>query len=174
MTPGVRRGAVAVATMVMVFFAVDLVAALWPIRPGLMQWRYGAGGFVSGSLVTVSFALLVFVAVTADTGLRVRQAMGSVLMLGALLLLATTGMFVLDALQLRRTVQPEMKTSFDATTARSVFKLLAGATVWTVLGVIAFRSGAPAASRSAERRQEGGLVVARPRSEPAATSVADA
>lgn len=167
MTPGLRKGAVAVATMVLVFFLVDSVVALWPIQPGLLQWRYSAGGFISGSLVTVTFALLVYAAVAADAGPRIRRVMGSVLMAGALFLLATTGLFVLDALQLRPTVLPEMKTSFDATTVRGIFKLLSGAAVWTLLGVIAFRSGAPVGARKERaetmRAQDSGLVVARPR-----------
>jgi hypothetical protein len=145
----VRVAAYAATTMVMAFFVVDLVASLWPMQPGRLEWRYGAGGFLSGSLVTVTFALLIAVAAAATARSRVaRRVVGSAAILGAALLLITSGVFALDALQLRARIQPETMTSFQATTARALFKLWLATATWTVMGLTALRHGSEDAGRA--------------------------
>lgn len=145
--------------MVVLFFLVDLVASLWPIQPRRLEWRYGAGGFVSGSLVTVTIAILIAVAVVTTSASRTaRKVFGFAVILGATVLLGTAALFGMDALQLRHRVEPEMLTSFDATTARAVFKLLVGAGIWTVLGLAALRASKDDRGRTRGRRARTGAV----------------
>lgn len=142
-----------VAAILVLFPVSDAVATVWPLRPGDVAWRFGAGGLVSRSLVSPFLGLLITftVALLLDhrRTLRVFAVITALLAIsfGSLALL-----FALDSVQMRARVQPELLSQFDLAWLVGIGKLgVAGLILltFTIVSWIASRSS----SRRARRRQ---------------------
>jgi hypothetical protein len=166
----VAAGATAfIAILLILLPAFDLMATLWPVRPGDLHWRFGASGLMAGFLLTplLGLMLLTLVATLSDRRstyltLAVVNGVGTVA-LGAVLVL-----FLLDVLQLRGTVPAAQQTSFDAAALKALVKYAACGCALIALTLANVRLWRVAARRS--RRAAARVVVGPPvsASEPAA------
>jgi hypothetical protein len=148
-------------SLLIIFPLLDAFLTVWPIRAGEVSWRFGAVGIFSRALMTPLFALVLAYAVALALEHRVMQRVISVFAgIGALCMLAASGFFILDAVQMRTQVQEQMKTAFDVASVVALGKITIVAIVAIVLCVAAFRSArgkTPAASRGG--RQEAKIMV---------------
>jgi hypothetical protein len=130
-----------VASLLAVVPFLDWAVAVWPLQLGNMRWRVGAAGQLSGGLMTVLLGLLLLLAVAVlleqPRVLRLVAALGALLAAGTLVLLT---LFLLDVLQLRGSVRPELVRSFDVVAFQALVKQLVAVAAGVVLAVSAIRA----------------------------------
>jgi hypothetical protein len=133
-------GYLVLGTMI-VFPLLDSVLTVWPLRPGEVSWRFGAIGIFSRGLMTPLFGLVLLYGLALIYEHRVAQRVVAVVAaIAAPAVASACALFVLDALQMRGQVQPQMKAAFDVASTVALGKLLVMATITAVLCVAAFRS----------------------------------
>ncbi len=99
-----------------------------------IQWRFAIMGFVIGSLpqVVIGFALATLTCAVLGHG-RTARTLSVLQILFALVLIAGTGIFLLDYLQLRPNVDPNAVAYFDRVSVRSsVIGVVAGLAIFAV------------------------------------------
>ncbi len=123
MAPSLGRAFYLVAALLVVTPVMDTLTNVWPLAFGDLRWRYGAAGLLSGFLLTslLGMALAVLTAVA----LRHRRVLAVLFVLNvaaAVVLLAATGLFGLDVLQVRVTVPMESRGLFDVGAVKALVK----------------------------------------------------
>jgi hypothetical protein len=90
----------------MILPVLDLLVSVYPIRLDTVVWRFGAVGLLSSAIGAPLLVLFFVFALAVFCGdKKVIMTVGVVASLIALLLVAGTGSFALDALQMKRRVQ---------------------------------------------------------------------
>jgi hypothetical protein len=161
----------------MILPILDLLVSIYPIRLDTVVWRFGAVGLLSSAIGAPLLVLFFVFALALFAGDRkVIVTVGVLSALIALLLVAGTGSFALDALQMKRRVQAAAQQRFMMASAQAMMKLILEAISAVVLAITAFRTlrktKALATPRS-EARGSGSLVMGRP-SAPRAVAAAEA
>ena len=157
----VDGGLVPVAVLLIASPLADLAAALLPVRPGEVSWRFGAYGLMVTALVTPILGLGIL---TAIGGLRHRRGMLAFLaaVCGVLSLVIIGGfaLFVLDTLQLRQAVGVAARGPYDSAALKAMFIAVVEAVVLLLMAVAAFQSsGLSITDAGHRRRRRVGLVV---------------
>lgn len=118
---------------------------LWPLQLGNIQWRFGAANALSSVLLLpyLGLSLLVLLSRALDSR-ALALTVGALAATFAAGLLASSLLFVLDALQLKKIVNSAMMNSFNTTAIR--------VGVVTALFLVAFTAMALAAFKSPRRR----------------------
>lgn len=144
----------------MIFFPLlDALLTVWPLRGGEVSWRFGAVGMFSRALMSPVFGLILIFGLALIYEHRVVQrVIGVLAVIAALGTASASVIFVLDALQMRAQVQPQMQTAFDVASVVALGKLLVLSVILIVLGIAAFRSSR---RRSARRGTQDGSAGAR-------------
>jgi hypothetical protein len=132
---------------------------VWPLRMAEVSWRFGAAGLMAGGMIGLVFGLTWLMGVAA--GLEHRRVLRGLAVVNLVMAVVLTGacvLFALDFLQVRGSVNPQLRGSLDLTVLRAM--LIMGATIPTTLalGIGGWRVSRPLpyASRAAE--QKGALV----------------
>jgi hypothetical protein len=114
---------VALSLIIIPFF--DAGASLWPWRPGVAQWRFGAIGLASNAFLIPSAGLLVLLATALTfehrTTLRI---FGIACGVAAVLTGVSILFFSLDAMQTRADVTSAARLSFHVASLTAVVKLV--------------------------------------------------
>jgi hypothetical protein len=120
----------------------DAVLAVWPLRPALLGWRFGAIGLLSGGLMTPILALLILtVTAVALQHPRMQRLAGLLSAVTFVVLLAVTGVFTLDSVA-NKTVMEEggavSMVQYAVTVVKAIVKLVlaaaaAGGLAWAAL-----------------------------------------
>ncbi|MDX2056879.1 MAG: hypothetical protein SFV24_03690 [Gemmatimonadales bacterium] len=108
------------AGLILVDQTAETVAAILPIRADDPQWRFGAFGLAVGhtTALLVADVLMLTAAVSLDHR-RFLRGWGLLHLPIALLLAATTVVFLLDAVQLRAAIQPAARSAVTLQAARA-------------------------------------------------------
>jgi hypothetical protein len=127
----------------------DAATTTMPFRVGNVQWRFGAIGLLSNTLLTpgLGFGLAVVTAVTMQH-VRTQRVLAILSWLTIVALLGLLVMFTLDALQTRPLVRPEQRLPFNVACVTAACKFL----LWSVAFFLFGRACRipPALRRSAE------------------------
>lgn len=117
-----------VAAVLFAFPLIDSGFSLSPWNIGSAQWRFGAIGLLSNTLMIVALGALIAV-VTAVTLNQdgIRRIMGIVCWILAVLLLVAIAGFALDAVQARRQIRADLLLSYQIASLTAEMKLLLGA-----------------------------------------------
>lgn len=113
----------AVAGILILFPALDLIQAMWPVQLGELNWRVAAAGLLSRLLVTPLLALVL--AYGTALLLKQRRTLRALAVLNVVLvsvLVVGLGSFALDAVQLRGEVRSDAQTTYDLGIAISFAK----------------------------------------------------
>jgi len=123
---------------------LDASLALAPFQLADVRWRFGAAGLAANSLMIPSAGLLLLLVTAIAHGHNLfRRILGVVSLLLAVVCLSAMVLFILDAVQTRPDVRPELGTSFLAATGSAIAKMLiAAATLWAI-GVVSLRGMRP-------------------------------
>jgi len=164
------------------FAAPSYIAAasliLFPIFDQLMQlvptaklhdarWRFGAVGLMSNLFVLTIAGLLIAFLMSAALEHRVFQRVMAVLCAAAALaLIMATGLFALDAIQVRSLMRPEAWSSWGVATLTAVGKFAVAIVALAWFAVAGFRSSKP--SKPVSHARGPGLVMGATTSRPAA------
>lgn len=101
----------------------EILATSWPLRFGTVSWRFGAAGLVSSAVLMQMLGALIAVAVAVLFDQRVMQRVLLVLCgMAALVLVGMAALFLLDALQMRGQVRPQLVRAFDVATLLALTK----------------------------------------------------
>ncbi|MBM4188890.1 MAG: hypothetical protein FJ206_16415 [Gemmatimonadetes bacterium] len=110
------------AILVLVDQAAELATSLHPFTWSSSQWRYGAFGLTIGRATTgVIFDAMVLIAAVGSGHRRFLRVWAVVHLVFGLLLLAGLAAFLLDAVELRRAVRPEMAGPMLLASSRAAF-----------------------------------------------------
>jgi hypothetical protein len=121
----IRTAGYFVLTLAALFPLLDLSSGLWPTNFANATWRFGAVGLLSNYAMGLSLELflLAILALWANHR-RVLLVLGVISVVLAIVLLGSSVLFVLDALQTRARVTPAMIKRFDLATAGASAKLV--------------------------------------------------
>ena len=128
-------GAYLVAAVLVVFPLFDSGFSLSPWRIMSSQWRFGAVGLLSNTLMIV--ALGAFIAVATAVTLnhdRTRRILGITSWILAVVLLVAIAAFALDAVQARPQIRTEVLYSYQVASFTAEVKLLMGALSFALFG----------------------------------------
>ena len=143
---------------------IDVTASVWPPHLGVVGWRFGYFAGLSGAMLLPLLGLFLIYSLAVQIGDRgVAVAVAAVGVLAALCCIAATGLFALDALQMRVQVRSDQVARFNVTAGWAAAKLAVAGLASLVVGVSAFR--AARGIRFDERTQRPNaapLIVARP------------
>jgi hypothetical protein len=135
-----------VAALLVVTPLVDLVANVWPPRPGAVEWRFGTLGLLSGFLLTPLLGMVLATAAAALLEQRGAQRVLALLDLtGAALLLLVGATLSLDWLQMRASIDPATRPAIDIGSGKSIAKHVGVAIALAWLGVVGWRASRPSA-----------------------------
>jgi hypothetical protein len=130
-----------VAALLFVLTFFELAVATWPYRVHDISWRLGvAGGISSGAgtaLIAIFFAFAIGLAV-GDRG--VLWLVSGVSALAAAVFLFGCAFFVLDALQMKGQVRPELMSRYNLSFAWGLAKVLLDIVVFAAVAISAFRN----------------------------------
>jgi hypothetical protein len=124
-------GAYLVAFLLIFIPVFDASLSLAPWNLGSSQWRFGAFGLFSNALMLPAAGALIGVATAIAAG-HVRMVRGLAILcwFAVAVLVLSTVLFSLDAMQSRRMIRPDMALSYYVASATALGKL--------VLGLLAF------------------------------------
>jgi hypothetical protein len=125
LSPHFRTAGYLVLALAALFPFLDLISGLMPPNFGNATWRFGAVGLFSNFAMGLSLELFLMavIALLANQR-RVLLVLGVLSVLLAVVLLGSSVLFVLDALQTRARVTPAVLRRFDFAAGGAVAKLL--------------------------------------------------
>lgn len=149
-----------VALLLIASPGADLLAALTPMRPGEVSWRFGAYGLITNSLVTPILGLAIIMIVSEHQGWsRSVAVIAAVCAALALILIAGFALFVLDYIQLRQAVGQAARGPYDSAAFKAMVIAALEAGVLLSMAVAGFRARTGDAAPGHRRRERVGLVV---------------
>jgi hypothetical protein len=130
-----------IGIVVLVAQVTELVLAAWPARIHSPSWRIT---FVGGAANTVFMTLLVMFIMTSIAVVAVDRrfafVMATLSALAAVTFLVLSGVFALDAIQMRNQVRQALADRYDFASAWVFARQIIGAVGFGILSVAAFRS----------------------------------
>lgn len=152
------------AAMLITVPFLDLLVTVLPLQGSNVRWRVGTTGQMASNIVLLLVGLFIaLVAANVFEQPRAQRALAALNALVAAGLLVAMPLFLLDFMQLRPEVRPEVKTGFDIVGTQTLIKLLFALAITAVNAVTAFRTSRLAdapAKRAGGRNQDGSPLVA--------------
>jgi hypothetical protein len=159
-----------VAALLFVLTFFELAVATWPYRPHDISWRLGVAGGISGGAGTALIAIFFAFAIALAAGDRpVLWLVSAISGLAAALFLIGCAFFVLDALQMKGQVKPELMSRYNLSFAWGFAKIVLDIVVFAGVAYSGIKS-AGALSRSVRAAKSPSLLV--PASRPASRTPA--
>ncbi|MEP7001468.1 MAG: hypothetical protein ABI969_13370 [bacterium] len=125
----------------LVFQIADFVLGLVPFQFELITWRFASLGTCANIVGNVLLLILLIYAMSLMSADRPAMLIVGVLsLLSAVFLLGATGVFALDAIQLRSKVEPTGLQVFDFGTSQAVVKLFIEGILSALFAFSALRS----------------------------------
>ena len=124
-----------VAAALVIFPLYDSAVSLLPWNVASAQWRFGAIGLLSNTLMIVCLGALIAVGVSILANQpRGRRALGIASWIVSLLLLLSIAGFALDAVQARALIRADLRVSYQIASITAELKLLLGVLTFAMLG----------------------------------------
>lgn len=122
------------AAALVMFPLYDSAVNLVPWTLGSAQWRFGAIGVLSNTLMIVCLgALLAVGAAILSNQLRARRVLGAAAWVLALLLLLAIAAFAMDALQAGRQIRVDLLPAYRSASVTAELKLIVGLLTFALL-----------------------------------------
>ncbi len=153
------------ALLLMTIPTLQVVSQLWPLQLVNIQWRFGAANAFSAILVLPFLGMTLLFLLARATGNRaLSRVIGVLAGFLTFVILASTVLFILDALQLKTIVQSRMLDQFRSTMMRVIGLSGVFAVAFAVVAVSAFSfpkaTGLPQKGASGRKGDDGvGLIV---------------
>ena len=129
-----------VAVLLIFNSMMDTLITIWPLQPGIPRWRLGALGQFGSAATTLILAFVIaYIASWVVEHPTVQRVISVILGIMGILLLAGAVMLVLDMLQLRVAVRPEVKRTYDLLSLQALIKLMTTSLVSLTMAYLIFR-----------------------------------
>lgn len=140
----------------------DPMMRIFPLQLSNMTWRFGAVGLLSEGVVGVVFgvACTIGIAMLLDHR-RTARVLSVVAMLTGILMAVVLAFFLLDALQLRADVQPQLKAAFDASVAKAALMIAVACPIPFAMGIAGWRTTSRPRDAVATARQAPAVMLNR-------------
>jgi hypothetical protein len=130
------------------------------------RWRFGAAGLMSNMLILPIAGLMIALILAAAVEHRAFQrVMAVVCALGAFGLVLATGLFMLDAIQVRGLMRPEAASSWSVATGTAVLKLSVAILALIGFAIAGFHNSKP--TKPVARATSPSFVVGSSKGRPA-------
>jgi hypothetical protein len=143
-----------VAAALIILHPADVLLGIFPMRPRELVWRVGTIGAFSGAQM---FPLVGFVIASVTAYLLdhrwVQRLLTAVYAVLAVALLVGLVVFMLDAVQLRRDVKPELARLYDLVGVKGMFTLAFLVFVYFALALSSFKQMRVTTKRAARAKQ---------------------
>lgn len=141
---------VTAGTVLVAIALIDFLSNVFPMAPGLVEWRYAAVGMAAGFISTplLGLALMMFGAELKGSRAFLKGA-GAVAWVLAIVMVLSLVVFALDGLQVRQANDPASQNRVTAGVGIVALKLLGGAIAFALLGRAALQLGKTARTKSA-------------------------
>ena len=141
--------------------AIEVIVQAWPPTPTAVRWRYGLLGYLGNELGLPTIGYVTAVLTAALVGhRRALKALSAASLVGALLLALMAILFLLDAVQIRNTVNPEIMKSFDSASIKALLSFGLTFIIFLWMGWTGWKAARPRQSK--DKRDHAGLVAATP------------
>jgi hypothetical protein len=130
-----------VASLIILVPVIELMAAAWPFEIGRASWRLTVIGTAAGVVGMPILGLFLLLTLAAMSGQRgAPWLISSACILGGVLCLVGSGVFALDAIQMRAQVRVAAASRYSIATAWTVVKLCLSSGTLLVLGASSYRT----------------------------------
>ena len=124
-----------VAAALVLFPLHDSAVSLIPWSMTSTQWRFGAIGLLSNTLMIVCLGAVIAVSVSILANQpRARQVLGMISWVVSVVLLLGIAGFALDAVQARGQIRGDLRASYQIASITAELKLLVGVLTFALLG----------------------------------------
>ena len=124
-----------VAAALVIFPLLDSAMSLMPWKAGSTQWRFGAIGLISNTLMIVCLGALIAVGMSVLANHEAgRRVLGKISWTLAVLLLIGIVAFAMDAVQARRQIRADLLSSYQLASIMAEVKLLTAVLSFAMLG----------------------------------------
>ena len=139
---------------------VELAANAYPPVPSAARWRFGFVGYLGNNILLPTFGLgvAVFTAILLEHR-AVLKVLAILAGIGALGLIGTSGLFVLDALQVRAGVNPELSRSFDIATLKAGVAIGLAVVIFAWVALFGWNASRDDGSGKSERKRDKSKLV---------------
>lgn len=138
---GLIRLSYLLGAILVVLPLVDLAANALPWTPLEVNWRYGSYTLMSGFLMTPVLGITIVAGAALLVGHRIPARVAAVVaVLLAVIVLADSVVFALDAIQLSATVPAEATSQFRIGVGKAAFKNVAMAGALLAIGLMTWRA----------------------------------
>jgi len=149
-----------VASLIILVPVIESIAGAWPFQIGGAAWRLTAIGTAAGVVGTPILGLFLMLILATMSGQRgVLWLISSSCILGGALCLAGSGVFALDAVQLRSQVRIAVAGRYNIASAWTVVKLWLSSATLLVLGVSSYQTADTIRRRLTTRIQKNGSLT---------------
>ena len=143
----------------------EVVLRLWPYRFSSAAWRLTLVSTITSTVLTLLLMTFIIIAIAIFAGDRpVTLVFGGFSVIAAITFFVLSGMFILDAVQLRNQVQIAVARQYDITSVWTLSRALIGLAGFTMLSVAGLRSGITMGRQAARQTHKGAgtLIVGSP------------
>ncbi len=146
---------------------VETLVSIWPFQLGAVSWRFGAAGLISRGLITSLLGILVAGGIAVSQGhRRVVFTLSALCGFLALSLLGLFALLLLDAVQLRATVNAQAKASYDLAATGALLRVFLVGMITVLLAWGGF-AAAGSGNDGKERKAGASKLALKPTSPPA-------
>jgi len=149
-----------VASLIILVPVIESIAGAWPFQIGRAAWRLTVIGTAAGVVGTPILGLFLMLILAAMSGQRgVLWLISSSCILAGVLCLVGSGVFALDAVQMRARVRIAVAGRYNIASAWTVVKLWLSSATLMVLGVSSYQTANTIRRRLATRLQKNGSLT---------------
>lgn len=149
-----------VGTLIVVFSVSDLILTNLPFTPGRVEWRYQIIGRLSQMVITAIFGLtFVLGAAVVARNSAVARTVGVLAWVGTALLVALTGLFVLETSEASALVPETAQSVFRLGGVRAIAKNILAAGVLAVLGWAGMVNAGILGVKASRAKDKGQLIT---------------
>jgi hypothetical protein len=131
----------AIALLLVVLPLLEFTLTIWPMRPGVVMWRFGSYGLLTQALMLPTVGVFLALGLARFLGHRRMQiVLGAIAALVCVALLGGAALFALDSLQARSLARADMMQQVTITLVRAFAAALVYVFIWGWMAIGALRT----------------------------------
>lgn len=138
----------------------EVILRAWPFRLHSPAWRISVVSSTTSIVLTVLLMTFVLMAIAILAGdRRLSLLFSGFAALAAMSLFVLSGLFVLDALEMRNQIQVSVWRQYDITSLWALIRVLMGVAGFVMLAMAGLRSASAMGRQTAPQPTKGGILI---------------